>query len=116
MRITEPVIHKLFAMLRNQFGSYWVMYLGDRPITDVKAEWQAGLKPYTAELVGKVLADLKDMRPERPPTLDQFIKMMKDKKSCKHGHGSNLMWKTPELGKCSRQAADVYLTKLRGMV
>lgn len=115
MKVTKPVVDKLFYRLREIYGATWVVSLRDAPIAEIKAEWLKRLDKYTAETVGKVLEDIKLLSKDAP-TLDQFDKFMSDRKNFKSGHLSNAFWEEPELEKCSDICAGNHLKKIRGLI
>lgn len=112
MKTNMPCIHKLFYIMRNQFGSYWVMMIGDRPAAEIKKEWLDGLSGFSAELIGKVIADIKTTRPKRPPNLLQIIKMLEDKQRCKIGHESGVNWQEEIVNKCNYTVRDKRMSEI----
>ncbi len=115
-KVDLPVIHKLFSILRTQYGSRFIIMIGDDPITDIKNRWVSACSSVTAEDIGKALEKLKERYPKQPPDMQEFVKFVKETKQHKPGHLSNKQWQSRSLNKCSRQVADGYLTKLRRMV
>ena len=99
MKTTEAVIHKLFWVLRNEYGSYWVIYLGNEPIGDIKVKWLKRLNSYSAEDIGKALENVKKIYPKRPPDLEQFVKLLKHLKGTRLGHLSDKLWQSDPMEK-----------------
>ncbi len=116
MKTTLPVIHKLFSILRTQYGSRFIIMIGDDPITDIKNRWVSACSSVTAEDIGKALDKLKERYPKQPPNMDEFVKFVKETKSTKPGHLSNKQWQSRTLNKCSRQAADTHINTIRGLI
>ena len=99
MKTNEAVINKLFWILRNEYGSYWVIALGDEPIAEIKAKWLKLLNRYSAEDIGKTIENVKKMYPKRPPDADQFVKLLKHLKGSRPGHLSNKVWNSRPMEK-----------------
>ena len=113
MKLTDKAINRLFYLMRNMYGSYWVMMLGGRETPEIKEQWLKGLDKFTAELIGKVIEDLKLHKPDRPPNLKQFIAMVKAKKTQKAGHLSNKLWITREMSRCSDGVKNKHLLNIK---
>lgn len=100
--VTEPderAMDRLFYVLREKYGSYWVILLGDEPIGDIKARWLKRLKRYTNNDIGKAIENVKKIHPKRPPGLDDFVALIKQLKGSRPGHLSDEMWNQERMDK-----------------
>ncbi len=113
MQTNLPVVHKLFSILRTQYGSRFIKMIGDDPITDIKNRWVSACSSVTAEDIGKALDKLKERYPEQPPDMDEFVKFVIEVKQHKPGHESNRTWQSRPLNKCSKSVASEHINKLR---
>ena len=95
----KAVIDRLFHVLRCEYGSYWVIAIGDEPIGEIKAAWLKRLNRYSAEDIGKTLKDVKKIYPKRPPDLEQFVKLLKHLKGTRLGHLSDKLWQSDPMEK-----------------
>lgn len=109
----EAVIHRLFAVMREKYGSYFVILIGDEPMPVIKARWQEALKDLTAKEIGNALETIKQSFPERPPNMFQFVTFVKNLKHCKIGHGSNKTFDYGEMGRTSLETGNNYLKAIR---
>ena len=114
MKITESVINRLFYVMKEKYGSYWVIMIGNDPIANIKTFWMKELSEYTAENIGKTLGNIKDLFPERPPNIHQFKSEVQSLKHGKSGHESYKSYQQEPVYKVSKKAGNNYLDKIRG--
>lgn len=95
----KPVIDRLFYVMREQYGSYWVILIGDEPIVDVKAKWLKRLNRYSRKDIGKAVDNVKKIYPKRPPDLDQFAALIRQLKGHRPGHQSDVLWPSKPMEK-----------------
>lgn len=100
MKTDEAVINRLFWMLRREYGSSWVMIFPNKTATDKgKAIWLLKLKCFSAENIGKTLKYVKEIYPNKPPDIDQFVSLLKHLKGSRPGYLSNHLWVSPVIKK-----------------
>ena len=114
MKITESVINRLFCVMREKYGSYWIIMIGNDPIANIKTFWMKELGKYTAEDVGKTLSNIKHLFPDRPPNINQFKSALQSTKHSKPGHTSYQTHNEQHVYKVSKNAGNEYLDKIRG--
>ena len=88
METTDRVINKLFYVMRCEYGSYWIILIGDDPITEIKQRWLDVLYVFTAEEIGKAVKSVKQVYKVRPPDMIQFVELVNNLKNTKIGHES----------------------------
>ena len=102
MKTTDRVINKLFYVMRCEYGSYWIILIGDDPITEIKQRWLDVLHIFTAEEIGKAVKSVKQVYKERPPTMIQFVELVNNLKNTKVGHESTKTFNYGEMQKTNK--------------
>ena len=102
METTDKVINKLFYVMRCEYGSYWVILIGDDPIMEIKQRWLDVLHVFTAEEIGKAVKSVKQVYKERPPDLLQFFELTKNLKNTRVGHESTKTFDYGEMEKTGK--------------
>ena len=113
MKITESVINRLFYVMREKYGSYWVIALGNDPVENIKLSWMNALSEYNAKDIGNTLDNIKDLFPGRPPNVNQFESAIQSTKHSKPGHTSYQNYNEQPVYKVSKKAGNNYLDKIR---
>ena len=103
MKVNEQVIVKLFWVMRNQYGSRWIMIFSNgEQIEAGKADWLDKLKVFNANDIAKTLEHVKEIYPGEPPDSTQFVKLLKHLKGSRPGHLSNKVWPSKAMEKTTK--------------
>ena len=83
----------------DMYGAHWVSRFSGLLI-EGKALWLEELKQFNANNLAKALKVVKDVYPEKPPTLEQFSTLVKNQKNYRPGHESYKLFQSePDLDK-----------------